>query len=155
MSNITDTGYRQNFHCDPNIFSSATRFLICRQAYYRFPWYCDKKSALFFFYQIKVCGRGQMVISEISKYLKLYETPQVFVIYSRIRTVCLANLCGIVNGELRNFLNNWGQIGNYIGNDSKTVTLCLRDLINFLWWKLIHEKRRAPLYWIGYFIHPN
>ena len=39
--------------------------------------------------------------------------------YSRIGAVWLANWCGIVNVKLWTFLNNWGQSGDFFGNDSE------------------------------------
>ena len=30
---------------------------------------------------LKVCGRGQIVISDISKYLKIYKTPHILITF--------------------------------------------------------------------------
>ena len=82
--------------------------------------------------QFKVCGRGQMVISEISKYLKFYKTLRVSINYSRIGAVWLANWCGIVNVKLWTFLNNWGQSGDFFGNDSENGNTMFERTNKFL-----------------------
>ena len=75
---------------------------------------------------------GQMVISEISKYLKFYKTLRVSINYSRIGAVWLANWCGIVNVKLWTFLNNWGQSGDFFGNDSENGNTMFERTNKFL-----------------------
>ena len=73
-----------------------------------------------------------MVISEISKYLKFYKTLRVSINNSRIGAVWLANWCGIVNAELWTFLNDWGQSGDFFGNDSENGNTMFERTNKFL-----------------------